>query len=92
MRTTTLICTLSLVLLVIGCENVVEQADVDVENADLRALPAEVAVAVESYAERLILDADSKDARKAIHMAISFSSYRGIRSARMGETIHPALS
>ena len=82
---------MSLVLLVIGCENVVERADVDVENADLRALPAEVAVAVESHAERLALEQDSKGAGKAIHMALGFSHHRGIQSARMGETIDPAL-
>ena len=60
MRTTTLICTISLVLFVVGCENFVERDDV--ENADLRALPTEVATAVESYTERPVLGPDSKDA------------------------------
>ncbi len=89
MRTTTLLCTISLVLLVVGCENFVERADV--ENADLRALPAEVAVAVESYTERPVLDPDSKDARKAMQVALGFFRHRGPQSVMMGETIDPAL-
>ena len=61
------------------------------ENADLRALPAVVAVAVESYAERPVLDPDSKDARKAMQVAQGFFRHRGSQSVMMGETIDPAL-